>query len=836
MIKLYTSILLLNLFLLTHSQAQQNVELVSQLDPSAECNDIWAYTDQDGIEYAVLGTFVSTKIISLADPTNPVEIADIPGANSTWRDMKSFGHFIYVVADQGQDGLLIIDMSQAPEQVSHSFYKPSVEDTEVLLREDSLVVDTIIMNQDTSFDTTTVVVTRDTILSNPLVTCHNLYIDEGGFIYLSGCNGGCGSAVSGAIILDANVSPTEPPIVGIENVTYSHDLFVLDDKMYASQIVCGFGNLGIYDVSDKANPTLIAQQPTAFRFTHNSWTNDDGSIVFTTDERGNAFVEAFDISDLNDIKLTDQFRPTATEGLGVIPHNVHYKDGFLYISYYTDGLIIVDAQKPDNLIQVGQYDTWLGRDGGFNGAWGATPFLESGLVLVSDISSGLYVLQPNIQRACYVEGAVTDEETTSPINGVSIKIISDDPNGVSSDASGDYQTGQASSGSYTVRFLHPDYIPLDTVITLDNGLVSELNVAMRKLQPALVNGISLLAIDGTALGQVTIRLENELTSQELITDAQGILENSSINEGTYRLIAGKWGYQYAVIDDFIIDGDTQIEVSLEEGYQDDFALDYNWTVSSTAFSGDWTRAVPVGTSLEGKASNVDADLPDDVGALCYITGNVGGSVGADDVDDGEVLLTSPVAALSSYADPELSYHLWYFNDGGMADSPLNDSMTVLVTNQVDTVVIEVIDTDSREPGFWRNASTFKLNELLEVNDQMQVLFKIGDYGDGHIVEGGVDGFKIIDANISSVEDGISSELNFIFPNPTTDIINLDAALLNQASDWHLEVINVTGQVIMQYQQLDTPAVSMNKIPDGSYFVKLRSESLGQVYMTKLVKL
>ena len=836
MIKQYISILLFSLFVVAQAGAQQNVELVSQFNPDVKCNDIWAYTDQAGTEYAVLGTFVSTKIISLADPNNPIEIANIPGAMSTWRDMKSFGNFIYVVADQGSDGLLVIDMSQAPNEVTHSFYKPLVEDVNFLIRKDSLVIDTLIMNQDTSFDTTTVVVTIDTLLSNPLSTCHNLYIDEGGFIYLSGCNGGCDSAVSGAIILDANISATTPPIVGIENVTYSHDLFVLDDKMYASQIVCGFGNLGIYDVRDKANPALIAQQPTALRFTHNAWTNDDGSMVFTTDERANAFVEAFDISDLENIKLTDQFRPTATEGLGVIPHNVHYKDGYLYISYYTDGLIIVDAQKPDNLIQVGQYDTWPGEDGGFNGAWGATPFLESGLVLVSDISTGLYVLQPKVQRACYVEGSVIDEQTSDPINGVSIKIISDDPNGVASDATGDYQTGQASSGSYAVQFMHPDYITLDTIIALEHGSVSELNVSLKKLQAAIVGGISLQAIDGSALGNVSIRLQNELTSQEAVTDAQGLLNNFSINEGTYQLIAGKWGYQYALIDELVIKGDTQIEVSLEEGYHDDFALDYNWTVSSEAISGEWTRAVPVGTSLEGKASNVDKDLPDDVGTMCYLTGNAGGTPGEDDVDNGEVTLTSPLAAVSSYADPQLSYHLWFFNDGGMENSPLDDSITVLVTNQIDTVILEVLKTESREPGFWRDASTYMLNNLIEVNDQIQVIFKIGDYGDGHIVEGGIDGFKIIDANISSVADNVSTELNFIFPNPTTDIINFDQALLLQAADWQLEVINITGQIVMQQQRLDTHTVSMKDIPNGSYYIKLRSESLEDVYMTKLVKL
>ncbi|MEZ4982763.1 MAG: hypothetical protein R2769_14490 [Saprospiraceae bacterium] len=43
---------------------------------------------------------------------------------------------------------------------------------------------------------------------------------------------------------------------------------------------------------------------------------------------------------------------------------------------------------------------------GFNGAWGAYPFLPSQTVLISDINSGLYVLQPNYVRACWLEGTV----------------------------------------------------------------------------------------------------------------------------------------------------------------------------------------------------------------------------------------------------------------------------------------------------------------------------------------------------------------------------------------------------------------------------------------------
>ena len=39
------------------------------------------------------------------------------------------------------------------------------------------------------------------------------------------------------------------------------------------------------------------------------------------------------------------------------------------------------------------YDTWPGSSGGFSGAWGVYPYLPSGNILVSDISSGLFILK-----------------------------------------------------------------------------------------------------------------------------------------------------------------------------------------------------------------------------------------------------------------------------------------------------------------------------------------------------------------------------------------------------------------------------------------------------------
>jgi hypothetical protein len=77
-----------------------------------------------------------------------------------------------------------------------------------------------------------------------------------------------------------------------------------------------------------------------------------------------------------------------------IPHNLIIKGSILYASYYNDGLYIFNIADPLNPVVTGYYDTSAEPhvDGNYRGAWGVYPFLPSGLILVSDMQNGLFVL------------------------------------------------------------------------------------------------------------------------------------------------------------------------------------------------------------------------------------------------------------------------------------------------------------------------------------------------------------------------------------------------------------------------------------------------------------
>jgi hypothetical protein len=72
-------------------------------------------------------------------------------------------------------------------------------------------------------------------------------------------------------------------------------------------------------------------------------------------------------------------------------HNVFVLGDYAHISYYKDGYVVLDISDPTSPQLVGQYDTYTGADGGYDGAWGVYPYLPSGNVIVSDMSTGLYI-------------------------------------------------------------------------------------------------------------------------------------------------------------------------------------------------------------------------------------------------------------------------------------------------------------------------------------------------------------------------------------------------------------------------------------------------------------
>jgi choice-of-anchor B domain-containing protein len=430
---------LLPALLLTYitSIAQLNIELLGQLSYDEELSDVWGYVDEVGNEYALVGLYNGFSVVDVTDPQNPEEVYFESGPNSIWRDIKTWGDYAYI-SNETADGILIVDLSPLP-------YLP--------------------ITTSTNF-------TGDTY---PFSTSHNLYIDESGKMYIFGANSGSG----GAIICDVATDPMNPVEMGRFNDFYLHDGMARGDTLWGAGIYQGV--LAAIDVSNPGSTSIMGTVSTPGQFAHNAWVSDDGTHVFTTDEISSGYLGAYNVTDLSNMFETD--RVQSSPGSGVIPHNVHVRNDFLVTSYYTDGLVIHDAANPNNVTLVGQYDTSPNYSGsGFNGCWGAYPFLPSGNILASDIEEGLFILGFNFTRASFVEGVVKDSITGDPLFNVTIEVLGTDIV-TQTIFDGTFDISAILNGEYDLRFsksLYEDKI-IENVAFIQ-GEITELEVELAEVE------------------------------------------------------------------------------------------------------------------------------------------------------------------------------------------------------------------------------------------------------------------------------------------------------------------------------------------------------------------
>ncbi len=397
-----------------------NVKFRSQLKyPGQSLANICGYVDKTGKEYALVGASKGMSIVDVSNPDKPLEVKFIDGPVSKWKEIKVRGNYAYIACEEG-NGLQIVNMGSLPSTtgITYKTWK------------------------------------GDGAIANSLGKIHALHIDDK-YAYLFGSNlyGG------GPVVVDLT-DPYNPKYVGKyqnSNGNYVHDGYVRNDTLYACHIYDGF--CSIVDFRKKTAPVILGSVITPGKFTHNSWLTEDSKTMFTTDEVSNSFVTAYDISNPKNIEEIDRIQ--SNPGSKSTVHNVHVLkvgDGeYAVTSWYRDGFTIVDVTRPKNMVQVGNYDTYSGSGGGFNGAWGVYPFLPSGTILVSNIEDGLFVFTPTYQRACYFEGVVTDSLTGIPINGATITVQSTSFS-LSSSITGEYSLGMVPpGGTYTVTYSKTGY-------------------------------------------------------------------------------------------------------------------------------------------------------------------------------------------------------------------------------------------------------------------------------------------------------------------------------------------------------------------------------------------
>lgn len=340
-----------------------------------ETNDIWGWTNNvTGAEYAIIGTYMGTSFVDISVPSSPIVAGFLPThtTESSWGDIKTYGNFAFKISDAMYHGLQIFNMLELENQGDITAPFRTLAET---------------------------VHYSDRNLGN----AHNMFINEDtGFAYIVGCFSSCNGGLHIVNVQD----PMNPKFAGcFGELAYIHDVqcVIYDgpDTIHKGKEICFAShesNLAIIDVTNKRKPQLISKfRYSGVRYVHQGWLTADQRHFLINDEDDKGKTKTFicDVSNLDRPVLV----ATHVASYEAIDHNIFIKDWYAYQAQYRAGLRIFDLHDLDDnkMTEVGYFDVYP-KDNAheFNGAFGVYPFFDSGIVIVSGIEQGLYVLRPRI--------------------------------------------------------------------------------------------------------------------------------------------------------------------------------------------------------------------------------------------------------------------------------------------------------------------------------------------------------------------------------------------------------------------------------------------------------
>ncbi len=350
---------------------------------AAFLSDIWGWTDpRTGTEWALIGHFDGTSFVSWRDPTEPHYAGQLPftpGASpSGWRDIKVYRDHAFIVAD-GADahGMQIFDLTR----LRNAGASP------------------------VNFEATA---HYDWIDS-----AHNIVINESsGFAYIVGANGGGDTCGGGLHIVDIR-QPEQPRFAGcyadtntgFEGTGYTHDaqcvIYRGPDARYRGREICFGANetaLSIADLSNKQAPrALAAARYPDSGYIHQLWLDEAHRYLYQNDEYDEFATEGptrtlvWDVADLEDPVLVTEFAGSTAAS----DHNLYVRGDLMYQSNYLAGLRIFDISDREAPREIAWFDVEPdGEDlAGLNGTWSNYPYFGSGVIAVTSMERGLFLLQ-----------------------------------------------------------------------------------------------------------------------------------------------------------------------------------------------------------------------------------------------------------------------------------------------------------------------------------------------------------------------------------------------------------------------------------------------------------
>jgi choice-of-anchor B domain-containing protein len=499
-----------------------------------EANDIWGWTDpSNGNEYAIIGTVFGTSFIDVSTPSAPVFLGELPthGAfGSSWRDIKVYADHAFIVSEANQHGMQVFDLTQ--------------------LRN--------VNNPPVTFG--------ETAHYRRVASAHNIVINEDtGFAYIVGAAGK--NSCSGGLHMVDIQNPTSPSFAGcFSSDGYTHDaqcvVYSGPDTAHQGKEICLNSNedtLTIVDVTNKSNPIQLSRTgyPGA-EYTHQGWLTEDQAHFLLDDELDevnlghNTRTRVFDVSDLDNPTLVGSYDSDNP----AIDHNQYVKGNFSYQSNYRSGLRILDISgvATASLTEVAYFDIYPADDAPqFNGTWSNYPYFDSGIVIVSGIEQGLYIVRPNLgpvdnapsvnvttpADGATVSGTVTVAATAGDDNGVTQVEFFVDGNSIGVDTTSPYSVSWDSTtvpdGSHSVSATATDTIGQTSS---DANSVTVDNIADPTIHSGDLDSITSTGRGGKWNATVTITVHDDGEAPVANATVNGSWSNGANGSGSCVTNAG----------------------------------------------------------------------------------------------------------------------------------------------------------------------------------------------------------------------------------------------------------------------------------------------------------
>jgi choice-of-anchor B domain-containing protein len=376
---LFISLLIVSTGVLVGQTYQsQNISLLSVISPNTTTNTsvnkysgCWGwYQASKNKEYAISGGSNGTYFIDVTNPLVPVLKDFVPSKSlCTWREMKTFDHYCYIVSDVCQpNSFQIVDLQYLPDSVH-------------------------VIHDDTTLFT----------------LGHTIWIDKDK-MYVASTQFNASSSSPMTVWSLAN--PTMPVLLrrveqDIPSITEVHDMYFRNDTGFVSAGWLGLRMVKFNSATNTFSQTGSYNGYPEAGYNHSSMLTQDGKhLIFCDEVPESKPIHCVNVQNPANVQPVVKWHPRPK----TTPHNPFLiGNQWAIVSCYQDGLYLYDISNPNNIKQKGFFDTYY--QGGYNinaplasdygqnpysGNWGAYPYLPSKVIIANDMQNGVFLLDATV--------------------------------------------------------------------------------------------------------------------------------------------------------------------------------------------------------------------------------------------------------------------------------------------------------------------------------------------------------------------------------------------------------------------------------------------------------